>query len=177
MRLAPRPLGYFNGQRRFIAAVPRRGLGALNTADPTLETATNALLTELNTNGCQQKVVQPVSDFQTAWNNAGGAPTINADGFYGATTAAALQSAIDSGVQAVQVGPVVAGCVQPKPTTTSGGTTVVNNTPSPADVTVDTSGSATDVIPLAIAGVVGAGLIGWALYAKKGVRWRTRHAH
>ncbi len=136
------------------------GVGALNITDPTLGDTASALAQSLDTAGCQPTFQQNVADFQSAYNNAGGSPTLKVDGLYGDKTAGALQTAVN--------GPVVAGCVGQAVSGGGGGGAVV---PSTAPV-VSQSVGGTDLLPLALAGIAGAGLIGWAIYAKK--RGRTR---
>lgn len=69
----------------------------------TLDAATNALLANLQANGCQPKYVQAVYDFQVA---AGG---IGTDGLYGKDTADALQSVLDALGQGGQAPPPCVG--------------------------------------------------------------------
>ena len=139
----------------------------------TLADAASALAQDLDTNGCKQSAQANVRAFQTAYNNAGGSPTLVVDGLYGANTAAALQNALN--------GPVVGGCVA---AASSGGGGGGSSTPTsgggsttPA-VNVSTS-SNSDLLPIAIAGVAAAGLVGLAIYAKKkrGYVFRRRHPH
>jgi hypothetical protein len=137
--------------------------------DPTYSAAAQTLLTELQTSGCQQSADSNVSAYQTAWNNAGGNPTLTVDGLYGANTAGALGTFNAS---------APTGCVAAA-SSTPASTTPASTPSTPANVNVDAS-SNTDVVPLAIAGVAAAGLVGLAIYAKKKRGYiirRPKHHH
>jgi hypothetical protein len=156
-----------------IAGLPRVGMGALNTSDATLASTTSTLAQDLASNGCQQSAQSDVSAFQSAYNNAGGSPTLTVDGLYGANTAGALTAVFAAGVDSPLNVSIPAGCVAAASSSSS--------TPAATDsggtsVSVDNS---TDLIPLALAGVAGLGLIGWAIYAKKKghVLYRRRPVH
>ena len=158
-QLAPRYIGSMTRQ-----GYVRPGLGAtsgqvfvgpIDTGggiDPTYSAAAQTLLSALQSSGCKQSSDPNVSAYQTAWNNAGGQPTLTVDGLYGANTAGALGT-FNS---AAPTGCVAAASSTPASTTPAS---------SPA-VSVDAS-SSTDLMPLAIAGVAAAGLVGLAIYAKK----------
>lgn len=92
-----------------------------------LDSAAQALLSDLQANGCQQSRQQDVIDFQTQWNAAGSQPQLAAiDGLYGNDTAAALQAWVsnDAASQANGVTTAPAGCVAAAPSgASSSGTT------------------------------------------------------
>jgi hypothetical protein len=152
------------------------GMGDVNTSDPTLIAAGVALAQDLVARGCQQTAQPTVTAFQNAYNAAGGTPALVVDGLYGGNTAGALQTSADPGGQmlaAFNGGAVTPGCVLPAGS--GGGTTpapAVVVTPASPTQTVTVGGSS--LLPLAIAGVAGAGLIGWAIYAKKARRGGAR---
>ena len=159
MKLAPRYIGTVNPQgymRSFgMGASGQVFVGPIDTGggvDPTYTAAAQTLLSALQSSGCKQSSDPNVSAFQTAWNNAGGQPTLVVDGLYGANTAGAL-GAFNSAAPT--------GCVAAASSSSS--TPATSNTP---DVNVNTS-SSTDYTPIAIAGVAAAGLVGLAIYAKK----------
>ena len=146
----------------------RRGLGDTSAAD----TALQAMVTDITTNGCQQTAQASVSQFQTAYNAwitpGGGVNPIAVDGLYGNLTnaAAAFVNQTD-GLNLT----IPAGCVATagtaSPSTTSPST-------SSSNVTVTTASPYT---PYIVAGaVVATGLAGYALWHHQEVRGRTRRA-
>ena len=155
-----------------LAGLPA-GVGALNTSDPTLSSTSTALAQDLDSNGCQTTAQTNVSDFQTAYNGAGGSPALSVDGLYGPATQAALQNVINGPVAAACV--AAAGSTSPAVVSTSPSTTNSTSTGPSQSVTV----GATNLMPIAIAGVAAAGLIGYAIWAKKtgrlGKVHRLRH--
>lgn len=129
------------------------GLGAVT--DGGVQSAAYALLQLLNSSGCRQADTPEVRAFQGAWNASGGT-ALAVDGLYGAKTQAALQQALDAGVQQPpQAAP--GGCVA------AGGSTPTNTLPATV-----TGAPKNYTVPLLIgAGVLGTGLLGYALYKKK----------
>jgi hypothetical protein len=122
--------------------------------------AADALATRLNTGGgCSTSSISECVDFQTAWNAAGGTPSLVVDGLYGANAASALNDALLNGTnQPPQATP--AACPYPTP-----GTPVpapgVTPTPAPA------STSTTNWTPWIIGGAVAAVAVGGLYMYKK----------
>jgi hypothetical protein len=131
--------------------------------------AADGLATRINTGGgCSTSSISECVDFQTAWNAAGGTPSLVVDGLYGTNTASALNDALLNGTnQPPQATP--AACTFPTPVTPAPTTPV---TPPPA------STSTTNWTPWIIGGVVAAGALGGLyMYKKKHGRMpRMRHA-
>jgi hypothetical protein len=92
----------------------RRRWGLGGVTDTALQSAAQALLTHLETDGCSTDVDTTVSAFQTAWNTSdAGTPLVlasgatGADGLYGPNTQTALQSTLNaSGLSPVPQAPV-----------------------------------------------------------------------
>lgn len=112
-----------------VVAFRRRGIGQSTdgtldvgtlTVTP-LDSAAQALLSDLNSSGCQQTAQTDVSDFQAQWNAAGSSPQLSVDGLYGNDTAAALQSWVsqDQASQNTGVTTAPAGCVASAPSSNS----------------------------------------------------------
>jgi hypothetical protein len=161
-----------------VAGLPTRvGMGDLNVNDTQLGVTASALMSNLNSAGCQQAFSQPVSDFQSAYNAAGGTPALTVDGLYGALTQAALQQAINGLPSPIGLtgATAPAGCVAAA--SSSAGQLNVSPTVVPGSAPSSSSASiaGTDLVPLAIAGVAAAGLIGLAIYAKKKKGFRIIH--
>jgi hypothetical protein len=130
------------------------------TGPSDLDTAANALLQRLKTGGCTTAAFAECSTFQTAWNAAGGTPSLAVDGQYGAQVAACLQGALNIGAnQPPEAAP--AGCfpsTSPQPIQQP----VISKPPPPV------AASTKNWTPWIIGGVVVAGVLGGAyLYKKK----------
>lgn len=147
------------------------GFGALSDAG--VQAAAGALLSDLQSSGCTQGVDPTVLAFQQAYIAAGGSlpndsdGSTGADGLYGANTQNALQAVLNAGPnQPPQAAP--AGCVGVAPASGGGGGT----TPAvvPATTASSSSGMSSTTWLLIGAGVLGAGIIGYAVYKKKRVR-------
>jgi LPXTG-motif cell wall-anchored protein len=152
-----------------LAGVPA-GMGALS--DDAAQSAAGNLMTELQSAGCQPGFSQAVQDFQSAYVSAGGQLPNDSngasgiDGLYGANTQAALQAVLDAGPnQPGQTAPV--GCVG----TGGGGGGTIAPTQIPSQTitgTVPSTGMSHNAkMALIAAGLVGAGIIGYAIYRKQ----------
>lgn len=168
----------YDNDRGFTAtALGAPGLGALS--DAAVQSAAGDLMTELTSSGCQPGFSATVQAFQSAYVNAGGNlpsdsnGSSGVDGLYGANTQAALQAVLDAGPNNPgQSAP--AGCV---PAGGGGGGTVVTPTvvvPGTVPASSSTGMSQTAKIVLIGAGVLGVGIIGYALY-KKNKKVRVVH--
>jgi hypothetical protein len=130
--------------------------------DTSLQNDAIALLDDLTSNGCQVAVMPSVQTFQQSYINSGGS-LAKADGYYGATAAAALQAVIDANQSnsalANQTAP--AGCVGKAP---SGGGSL-------PPVVVPSGGSSTvpeSALPWVLGGLVlVAGAFAAYTYSKK----------
>jgi len=68
----------------------------MSLTDTAVVNAATALNDSLTSNGCQNSANSDVSNFQTAYNAAGGSQTLTVDGLYGAHTQAALQEVMSA---------------------------------------------------------------------------------
>jgi hypothetical protein len=159
-------LTFVNGKfsATMLSGVPA-GVGALS--DDAVQSAAGSLLTELQSSGCQPGFSATVQAFQTAYIAAGGNlpndsdGSSGADGLYGNNTQAALQAVLNAGPnQPPQQAP--AGCVG---TAGGGGGNVVPMPEQTITGTVPSSSSNMKWILIG-AGVLGVGIIGYALYRK-----------
>jgi hypothetical protein len=136
-----------------------------------LDDAANAVLAYFASNPCTSAAVSAVSDFQTQFNASGGSPTLSVDGKYGIHSQAALQGYLT----AAGAGTAPAACYDASGNYIGpgagggggggGGGTVVVVPPS--------STSAVDYKSYLIgAGVVSAGVVGYALYKSSKKRHR-----
>jgi hypothetical protein len=160
-------LTYVNGKfsATMLSGVPS-GLGALT--DDAVQSAAGSLMTELQSSGCKPGYSATVQAFQNAFIAAGGNlpndsdGSSGADGLYGNNTQAALQSVLNAGPnQPPQQAP--AGCVGPA---SGGGGTVVPIPEQTITGTVPSSSSSNAKWILIGAGVLGVGIVGYALYRK-----------
>ena len=169
---------YYDNGRGFTAtALGAPGLGALS--DAAVQQAAGDLLNYLQGSGCQPSFDPSVQAFQQAYVNAGGNlpndsnGSSGVDGLYGANTQAALQAVLDAGPnQPGQSAP--AGCV---PAGGGGGTVVTPTVVVPGTVSATTTASGMSSTTKAVligAGVVGVGIIGYALY-KRNKKVRVVH--
>lgn len=151
-----------------LAGVPA-GMGALT--DDAVQSAAGVLLAELQSAGCQPGFSDAVQSFQQAYVTAGGNlpndsdGSSGVDGLYGAHTQAALQAVLDAGtLQPPQTAP--AGCVG-----AGGGGGEVSPTVIPSQTitgTVPSSGMSQNAkLALIAAGLLGVGIVGYALYRKQ----------
>lgn len=156
------------------------GLGALS--DSGVQSAAGDLMAELTSAGCTPGFSATVQAFQNAFINAGGNlpndsdGSTGADGLYGAHTQAALQSVLDAGPNnPPQAAPP--GCVGPASGGGGSGTLVTPEVVVPGTVpsAPSTAASSSNAKWILIgAGVLGAGIIGYALY-KKNKKVRVVH--
>lgn len=149
-----------------LSGIPA-GMGAMT--DDAVQTAAGALLAELQSAGCTPGFSDSVQSFQQAYITAGGQlpndsnGASGVDGLYGANTQAALQSVLDAGtLQPPQAAP--AGCVA------AGGGGSTSPTVMPTQTitgTVPSAGMSQNAkMALIAAGVVGVGIVGYALYRR-----------
>lgn len=90
----------FGGVPEMLAGLPYGSgqLGILgDLTDATLQTAAGNLFALFASSGTDQQVHSEVSDFQSAYNAAGGTPAIQVDGQYGPCTQQALQATVNVG--------------------------------------------------------------------------------
>jgi hypothetical protein len=161
-----------NGQT--FTATALAGLGALS--DPGVQSAAGDLMNALTSAGCTNGFDPTVQAFQNAYIEAGGNlpndsdGSSGADGLYGANTQAALQAVLNAGVNQPPQG-APAGCVAPANGGGGGGTvpTVI-----PTQTVTGTVPSSNTKWILIGAGVLGVGVIGYALY-RKNKRVRVVH--
>lgn len=149
------------------ANLARRRTGLGDLTDQTLQNDAIALLDDLSSNGCSTSADASVSTFQTAYNAAGGSPALSVDGLYGNDTSAALQAVINgnSGNSGLANKTAPAGCV-------GAGT----STPTVTGGVASSTGTMNYTPWLIGAGVVGAGVIAYAVHRRhsgKGLRRRT----
>jgi hypothetical protein len=134
--------------------------------DSGLQSAASFLLSDLKSNGCQAVAKTSVSDFQSAFNTAGGSPRLAVDGLYGPKSSAALQSVITAsgGANVDLAGETApAGCVNQGG---GGGPIVV------PPVVVSTAGGGTGALPYLVGAIVIAGAFAAYTYSKKHHRRR-----
>jgi hypothetical protein len=157
-----------------LAGVPT-GMGALTDDD--VQSAAGMLLAELQSAGCTPGFSDAVQSFQQAYITAGGNlpndsdGSSGVDGLYGANTQAALQSVLDAGtLQPPQKAP--AGCVGAGG---GGGSVVTPTVVVPGTVPSSSSGMSHNAkMALIAAGLLGVGIVGYALY-RKNKRVRVVH--
>lgn len=154
--------------------VGAEGLGDLSNS-PALDAAASALGDALQTNGATTSTMGGVcSAFQSAYNAAGGSPQIQVDDYYGPCTQAALQAYYNAAVSGGS------GPAQQAPASAFGGTCNNGTYTAPAGggggggggSAVTPAGGSTTTNPytkpiLIGAGVVAAGLVGYALWKNK----------
>lgn len=147
------------------------GLGALT--DSAVQTAAQALQSYLSSNGSVTTSFQECTDFQNAYNAAGG--QIEVDGKYGPCCQQALQAVWDAAVAGGS------GAAQQAPTTGFGGSCSngqyvpgTSNAAGTQDLPEETvtgtppgGGIGAGTAILIGAGVFAAGLVSWALLSKK----------
>jgi hypothetical protein len=142
--------------------VLRYGFGA------PLDDAASAVMSYFSSNPCTSASVQQVSDFQTQYNAARATPPLAVDGKYGVLTQSALQTYLNG----VGAGTAPAACYDASGNYIgpgSGGGGGGGSTPPIVIVPPSSSSSGTtNYTPWLIgAGVVSAGLVGYAVYKKK----------
>lgn len=130
----------------------------MSLTDHALQVAASFLLDDLRSNGCQAVAKTSVSDFQGAFNSAGGSPALKVDGLYGAKSSGALQSVIN-----VNEGyPALAGETAPAGCVSQGG----GPTPLPPTV-VSTAGVGSSPLPYIVGAIVIAGALAAYTYSHK----------
>lgn len=159
-----------DGKRMFRFHPQRVGVGAIDTtqgAGAQAYTAATLVVTYFASNPCTQSSIQQVSDFQTAYNAAGGAGQLTVDGQYGGNTQAALQEVLSSTAGAATAPQNCFNMVVPS---------VPALDPVTPQGTIDTTQiqTAFDWTPWLIGGGVAAtlGVIGYAVWAKRHHRRR-----
>ena len=161
-----------------LASRPRwTGMGSVSVTT-NVSNAASALTQFLNSTGCVSTPFTQCSDFQTAYNAAGGGnQTLVVDGYYGPATQAALQEVIDQ----MGGGSAPSACVAAH--VTPSGTTSASLVPLPGSSSSTTMNIFGQDIPtstvILAAGVCAAlGLIGAAMYKthadKTHLRYITR---
>lgn len=133
----------------------------MSLTDSTLQTNAAFLLDDLRSNGCQAVAKSSVSDFQSSFNAAGGAPALATDGLYGPKSSAALQQVINAGENNADLAgeTAPAGCVSQGGGSPGGGT-------SPP-IVVSTAGGGTGPLPYIVGAIVVAGALAAYTYSKK----------
>ena len=138
--------------------VLRYGFGA------PLDDAATAVMSYFASNPCTSAAVSAVSDFQAQYNAAGASPQLTVDGKYGVLTQSALQTYLNG----VGAGTAPVSCYDASGNYTGPGASGGGgggSTPPIVIVPPSSSPSTTDYKPYLIgAGVVSAGLVGYALY-------------
>jgi hypothetical protein len=124
-----------------------------------LTDAASALIGYLQANGCTTNSFQQCTDFQTAWNAAGGSALV-VDGKYGPATEAALQGVLNQATNPPQAAP--ASCFSNTNGLTPGGST----TPSTV-VVLPAKPLNWGTIAIVAAAVAGVGAIGYVAYKKQ----------
>lgn len=126
--------------------------------DSAVQQAGGSLLQELQSSGCNPNGSVTVGNFQTAFNQAGGTPTLKVDNLYGPKTQAGLQAVLNVGVnQPPQQAP--AGCVG------SNGSGGGGNTPGP--IVPSSSGGMSSGMKIGLVAGAAVLLAGGIWYVKK----------
>jgi len=126
-----------------------------------LQSAASFLYGDLTDNGCQDVAKTSVSDFQAAYNAAGGSPALAVDGRYSPKTSAALQATINAndGNAALAGQTAPPGCVSQGGGGGGGG----SNPP----VVVSSGSSGVGPLPYIAVGVIVAGALAAYTYSKR----------
>jgi hypothetical protein len=148
-----------NMQSWYQSGLSATAATAQTPRDVALDAAAGALLQRLQTGGCTTASFQECTDFQNAWNTAGGTPAITVDGKYGSQTQASLQGALNIGPnQPPQAAP--ASCFL--------ATTVTPvSLPAPTTTTTTSTSAPKNWTPWIIGGVIAAGALGGLYVYKK----------
>lgn len=164
--------------KRTFRFVPGRiGLGDVSS----IITQAQAVVSYFTQNPCTQNPVGVVSDFQTAYNGAGGAGSLTVDGQYGGNTQAALQEVLNAAPAAGGGGPtqtapqncfqgvVVNGTDYGAVPATPAPDTTVTNVLGQSVIPGSNGSTPVNWVPVYIGAGVAAvlGVVGYAVWAKR----------
>jgi hypothetical protein len=132
-----------------------------------LTDAASALIAYLRANGCTTNSFQACTDFQAAWNAAGGG-TLVVDGKYGPATEAALQGVLNQTQNPPEAAP--ASCFSNTNGITPGGSTTTTTA-----ITLPAKPLNWGTIALIAAAVVGAGAVAYTVHKRSSKKGRRRN--